>query len=60
MLMTILARQSSHSEHQYAGHDIHYKPGVEDVIMSEPRRGVNKLNGTGAYTKEDSNNSYYC
>ena len=31
------------------------KPGVEDVIMSELRRGVTNWNGTGAYTKEDSN-----
>lgn len=31
------------------------KPGVEDVIMSELRRGVTNWNGTGTYTKEDSN-----
>ena len=31
------------------------KPGVEDVIMSELRRGVTNWNGTGACTKEDSN-----
>ena len=31
------------------------KPGVEDVIMSELRRGGTNWNGTGAYTKEDSN-----
>lgn len=31
------------------------KPGVEDVIMSELMRGVTNWNGTGAYTKEDSN-----
>mgnify|MGYP000864851768 FL=1 len=31
------------------------KPGVEDVIMSELRRGVTNWNGIGAYTKEDSN-----
>lgn len=31
------------------------KPGVEDVIMSELKREVTNWNGTGAYTKEDSN-----